>query len=115
MRNGDREGALQQQGEALQQMRKGAGKLAQQQQENGQGQAEGDARDGEGKGGKDDPLGRPRATRDPGTGPREDMVPKDQAMRRAREILETLRSKSNSQGLTDNERAYIERLMRGLY
>lgn len=115
LRNGDRDGALRQQGEALDQLRKGAGKLAEQMRENGQGQAESDARDGEGRGGRDDPLGRPRATRNPDDGPDENMLPTEQAMKRAREILETLRAKSNEQGLTDSERGYIERLLRGLY
>ncbi len=115
LRNGDRDGALRDQGEALDQLRKGAGKLAQQMRENGQGQAESDARDGEGRGGKDDPLGRPRATHNPDDGPDENILPTEQAMKRAREILETLRAKSNEQGLTDSERSYIERLLRGLY
>ena len=33
----------------------------------------------------------------------------------AREILEQLREKSNREGLTDSEKAYIERLLRGQY
>lgn len=115
LRNGDRDGALRDQGEALDKLRKGAGKLAQQLRENGQGQADSEARDGEGRGGRDDPLGRPRATRNPDTGPDENILPTEQAMKRAREILETLRAKSNEQGLTDSERGYIERLLRGLY
>jgi hypothetical protein len=115
LRNGDRDGALRDQGQALDQLRKGAGKLAEQMRENGQGQAESDARDGEGRGGRDDPLGRPRATRNADDGPDENILPTEQAMRRAREILETLRAKSNEQGLTDGERSYIERLLRGLY
>lgn len=115
LRGGDREGALRDQGEALDNLRRGAGKLAQQLRENGQGQAEGQARDGEGRGGRDDPLGRPRATRNPDTGPDRDMLPSETAIKRAREILETLRSKSNERGLTDGERSYIERLLRGLY
>jgi uncharacterized protein (TIGR02302 family) len=115
LRNGDRDGALRDQGEALDKLRKGAGKLAQQMRENGQGQADNEALDGEGRGGRDDPLGRPRATRNPDTGPEDDILPTEQAMKRAREILETLRAKSNEQGLTDSERGYIERLLRGLY
>jgi hypothetical protein len=96
-------------------LRKGAQKLADQMRENGQGQAEGDAKDGEGKGGNDDPLGRPRASRGPDNGPDQDILPKEEAMQRAREILETLRAKANERGLTDQEKAYIDRLMRGLY
>ncbi len=115
LKQGDKEGALQKQGEALDKMRKGAQELAQQMRENGQGQADGEARDGEGRGGEDDPLGRPRATRNPDTGPDQDMLPNEQAAQKAREILETLRSKANERGLSDQEKAYIDRLLRGLY
>jgi uncharacterized protein (TIGR02302 family) len=115
LRKGDKEGALQKQGEALDKLRKGAQKMADQMREQGQGQAEGDAKDGEGRSGNDDPLGRPRATRTPDTGPTQDIVPNEEAMQRAREILETLRAKANDRGLTDQEKAYIDRLMRGLY
>ncbi len=115
LRDGDQEGALRQQGEALDKLRKGANKLAQKMREQGQGQAEGDARDGEGRGGEDDPLGRPRASRNAGEGPDKDMVPKEQAQKRAREILESLRAKANDRDLTDQEKAYIDRLLRGLF
>lgn len=112
---GDREGALQQQGEALDRLRKGARELAERLREQGQGEAEGQARDGEGRGGEEDPLGRPRATRNPDDGPREDMLPSERSLERARQILETLRAKANERGLTDSERSYIDRLLRGLY
>ncbi len=115
LEQGDKEGALQKQGEALQKLRKGAQELAEQMREQGQGQQQDEARDGEGKGGKDDPLGRPRATRNPDSGPKEDIVPTEQAQQRAREILETLRSKANERNLSDQEKAYIDRLLRGLY
>jgi len=115
LRNQDTEQALREQGEALDNLRRGANRMAQQLRENGQGQAEGNARDGEGRGGNEDPLGRPRATRNPDTGPDKDMVPSELAIRKAREILEMLRSRSNEQGLTDGERGYLERLLRGLY
>jgi hypothetical protein len=115
LREGDKEGALQKQGEALKNLRKGAQELAEQMRENGQGQDNQQARDGEGRNGKDDPLGRPRATRNPDQGPEEDMLPNEQAMQKAREILETLRAKANERGLSDQEKAYIDRLLRGLY
>ena len=115
LRQGDREEALRQQGEALEKLRKGAQKLAQQMREQGQGQAEGQAKDGEGKGGDDDPLGRPRASRNVDEGPDKDMLPTEQDQKRAREILETLRAKANERDLTDQEKAYIDRLLRGLY
>ncbi len=115
LRGGDKEGALQREGEALEKLRKGAGELAQQMRERGQGREGNQARDGEGRSGEDDPLGRPRATRNPDEGPDQDIVPTERAMQRAREILEQLREKSNRQGLTDSEKAYIERLLRGQY
>jgi uncharacterized protein (TIGR02302 family) len=115
LRGGDREGALQKEGEALDNLRKGAQELAQQMRDQGQGREGAQARDGEGRSGEDDPLGRPRATRNPDEGPDEDIVPSERAMQRAREILEQLREKSNRQGLTDSEKAYIERLLRGQY
>jgi uncharacterized protein (TIGR02302 family) len=115
LRDSDRDGALQQQGEALDRLRKGARELAEQLRKQGQGEAEGQARDGEGRGGEDDPLGRPRATRNPDDGPREDMVPSERSLERARQILETLRAKANERGLSDSENSYIDRLLRGLF
>jgi uncharacterized protein (TIGR02302 family) len=115
LRNGDREGALQQQSDALDALRKGAQELGRQMRERGQGQARSNGRDGEAGGKDEDPLGRPRATRNPDAGPDRDMVPGELAIRRAREILEQLRAKANGEGLTDSERSYIDRLLRGLY
>lgn len=112
---GDKDSALQKQGEAMENLRKGAQELAEQMREQGQGQQNREARDGEGRGGKDDPLGRPRSTKNPDDGPDEDMVPTERAQQRAREILETLRSKANERDLSDQEKAYIDRLLRGLY
>jgi hypothetical protein len=43
------------------------------------------------------------------------MVPSERSLQRAREILETLRSKANERGLSDSEKAYIDRLLRGLF
>jgi uncharacterized protein (TIGR02302 family) len=115
LEQGDKEGALQKQSEAMDNLRKGAQELAEQMREQGQGRQNREARDGEGLGGEDDPLGRPRATRNPDDGPEKDMVPTERAQQRAREILETLRSKANERGLSDQEKAYIDRLLRGLY
>jgi uncharacterized protein (TIGR02302 family) len=114
LRGKDREGALQQQGNALDQLKKGAGELSQMRRQQGQGQARNNGRDGPG-GRNDDPLGRPRATRNPDEGPDKDMVPAEQQARRAREILEALRNRANEQGLSEQERKYIDRLLEGLY
>ncbi len=115
LRDGDSGSALQQQSDALDALRKGAQSLSKQMRERGQGQARNRGRDGEATGKDDDPLGRPRATRNPDQGPDKDMVPSELAIRKAREILEQLRAKANSEGLTEQERGYIDRLLRGLY
>jgi hypothetical protein len=115
LKEGNKEGALQKQVEALDKLRKGAQQLAEEMRKQGQGQKSGDAKDGEGRGNNDDPLGRPRATRNPDEGPDKDMLPNEQAMQKAREILETLRAKANERGLSDQEKAYIDRLLRGMY
>jgi uncharacterized protein (TIGR02302 family) len=121
LRGGNREGALKNQGEAMKNLREGAGELGRKMREQarrGQGQNGRDGnRDGEGAGREtDDPLGRPRATRNPDTeGPEKDIVPSELAMRRAREILDMLRNRANEGTLSDTERSYIDRLLRGLY
>jgi uncharacterized protein (TIGR02302 family) len=115
LERGDKEGALQKQSEAMDNLRKGAQELAEQMREQGQGRQGNQARDGEGRSGQDDPLGRPRATKNPDEGPDKDMVPTERAQQRAREILEMLRSKANERDLSDQEKAYIDRLLRGLY
>lgn len=115
LKRGDKDGALQKQGEALDKLRKGAQQLAEEMRKQGQGQQGKEARDGEGRGNDDDPLGRPRATRNPDVGPDKDILPTEEAMQKAREILETLRAKANERGLTDQEKAYVDRLLRGLY
>ena len=44
-----------------------------------------------------------------------DMLPSELAIRRAREILEMLRSRASEPELPRLERDYIDRLLRGLY
>jgi hypothetical protein len=43
------------------------------------------------------------------------MLPSELAIRRAREILESLRARANTPNLPPIDRAYIDRLLRGLY
>ncbi|MFT3988506.1 TIGR02302 family protein [Aestuariivirga sp.] len=115
LRGQDRDQALGQQGEALSQLREGAKGLAQQLRQRGQGQQGSQGRDGEARGDDTDPLGRPNRSNSPDTGPDRNILPTEQALRRAREILDALRSKVGEQGLQPIERGYIERLLRGLY
>ena len=115
LREGDRDQALDQQGEALSKLREGARSMARQMLQQSQGQQQSQGRDGEARGDDLDPLGRPRASRGEDTGPDRDMLPSEQAIQRAREILEMLRSRAGETGLPKLERDYIERLLRGLY
>ena len=114
LRQGDREGALGEQGQALDNLRRGAQSLAQQMMQQGQGQQGSQGRTGEARG-DTDPLGRPMPQRNEDYGPDKDMLPSELAIRRAREILEMLRSRASEPELPRLERDYIDRLLRGLY
>jgi uncharacterized protein (TIGR02302 family) len=115
LRQSDREGALGQQGDALSKLREGAQGLAQQMMQQGQGQQGSQGRHGEARGDQRDPLGRPMPQRGEDLGPDENMLPSELAIRRAREILDMLRSRANEADLPRIERDYIDRLLRGLY
>ncbi len=115
LKDGSKDDALRQQGDAMQQMREGAQKLGKKLAEQGKGKTGQQGKDGESAGDNNDPLGRPRATRNPDNGPNKNMVPSELSMRRAREILETLRQKYDDPNLGSGEKAYIDRLLRGLY
>ncbi len=115
LKNGSKGQALKQQGEAMRQMQEGAAKLSKKLAEQGQGQTGQQSHDGQASGSQDDPLGRPMATRHPGDGPDKNLIPSELAMQRAREILEELRNRAGDQALSADDRAYIERLLKGLY
>jgi uncharacterized protein (TIGR02302 family) len=115
LKEGSQGQALQQQGDAMKQMREGAAKLSKKLAEQGQGQTGQQSHDGQATGNEDDPLGRPSATRNPGEGPDKNLIPSELAMQRAREILEELRNRAGDQALSAEDRAYIERLLKGLY
>ena len=115
LRQEDRDGALQQQGDAMSTLREGAKGLAKQLAQQGMGQQGSEGRHGEARGDNRDPLGRPMASHDDGYGPDKNMLPSELAMRRARQILDMLRSKAGDSGLPRLERDYIDRLLRGLY
>jgi hypothetical protein len=106
---------LEQQGDAMKQLREGAAKLSKKLAEQGQGQTGQQSHDGQASGNEDDPLGRPSATRHVGEGPDKNLIPSELAMQRAREILEELRNRAGDQALSPEDRAYIERLLKGLY
>jgi hypothetical protein len=115
LREGDRSTALGQQGEAMEGLREGAQSMARQLQQQGTGTAGNFGRNGEARGNRDDPLGRPRARSGEDFGPERSMVPSEAAVERARRILETLRNRANTPSRPRIERDYIDRLLRGLY
>lgn len=115
LREGDREQALGEQGEAMSKLREGAQGLARQMMQQSQGQQDSQGRTGEARGDDRDPLGRPLPNRGEDTGPNRDMLPSEQAMERARQILDMLRARAGEMGLPKFERDYIDRLLRGLY
>ncbi len=101
---GDREGALAAQGKALQALRQALQGMARDLLQQGPGQTS------TGR----DPLGRGRDGN--GRNPATDLkLPSEQAMQRARELLELLRQRSAEPGLSPVERDYIDRLLKGLY
>ena len=115
LKEGSKDDALRQQGDAMKQMQEGAQKLGKKLAEQGKGKTGQQGKESEAGGKNDDPLGRPRATRNPDNGPDKNMVPSELSMRRAREILEGLRQRYDEPNLGSGEKAYIDRLLRGLY
>ena len=115
LREGNRDQALGEQGDALAKLREGAQGLAREMMQQGQGQQGSQGRTGEARGDDRDPLGRPMPSRGEDYGPDRDMLPSELAIQRAREILEMLRNRAGEQGLPRIEKDYIERLLRGLY
>jgi uncharacterized protein (TIGR02302 family) len=115
LKDGLKGDALRQQGEAMKQMQEGAKKLGQKMAKQGKGQNGQKGKDSQSGSNDTDPLGRPRANHNPDDGPDKDMVPSELSMRRAREILEGLRQRYDDPDLGSGEKAYIDRLLRGLY
>ncbi len=115
LRRGDRDNALGDQGEAIAKLREGAQGMVKQLMQQGQGQQGNYGRHGEARGDSRDPLGRPMPNHSEDTGPERNMLPSELAIRRAREILDMLRSRANEPQLPRIERDYIDRLLRGLY
>jgi len=110
---GDADGAVDSQGRALEAMRKGAGQLAQQMQQNGQmGQRPGQpGRNGRQRAQQDtDPLGRPMHGRE--NDDASVKVPGEIDAQRARRILEELRKRFGESGRPQIELDYIERLLK---
>ncbi|KQT53958.1 MULTISPECIES: TIGR02302 family protein [unclassified Aureimonas] len=116
---GDDGGAVGEQGKAMEALRRGAKDMMSQMQQamqQGQGQQPGQGQMGEGYGrgqqrsGRD-PLGRQRATQGPDFGQDVD-VPDEIDTQRARRILDSIRSRLGNQLSPQQEREYLERLLR---
>ncbi len=113
---GQRNEALGSQGEAMRGLREGARNMAQQMMQQGQGNEGNVGRHGEGRDADQrDPLGRPMPSQGEEYGQRENMVPSEAAVERARRILDALRSRANQPDRPRIELDYIDRLLKGLY
>ena len=107
---GNADGAVDSQGKAVDNLRRGAQSLAQGQQGNGRGNPQGQGRPGEAD---TDPLGRPRtADRDLDNTSR-DSVPDAVDAQRARRVLEELRRRLGDADRPQLELDYLERLLKG--
>lgn len=115
LKEGDRGQALGNQGEALNKLREGARELSQQMRGNRNGQGNQVGSSGEGNGQETDPLGRPLPSDADQYGPDKNMLPTEQALERAQEILRSLRDRANTPDLPEIDRGYIDRLLRGLF
>lgn len=112
---GQRDEALGSQGEAMRGLREGARNMAQQLMQQGTGNEGNVGRHGEGRGEQRDPLGRPLPSQGEEYGQRDNMVPQEAEVERARRILDALRSRANEAGRPKLELDYIDRLLKGLY
>ena len=112
---GQRDEALGSQGEAMRGLREGARNMAQQLMQQGTGNEGNVGRHGEGRGEQRDPLGRPLPSQGEEYGQRDNMVPQEAEVERARRILDALRSRANESGRPKLELDYIDRLLKGLY
>ncbi|MHB2267830.1 TIGR02302 family protein [Aliihoeflea sp. PC F10.4] len=111
---GESEGerAVGEQGQALEALRRGAQDMMQQMQQAMEG--EGNGQQPGGRSGQTvdrDPLGRPRATTGPDFGERENQVPDEIDVQRARRILDSIRERLGNALSPELERDYLERLL----
>lgn len=113
---GQRNEALGSQGEAMRGLREGARNMAQQMMQQGTGNEGNIGRHGEGRDADQrDPLGRPMPSQGEEYGQRDNMLPNEAAVERARRILDALRSRANQPDRPRLELDYIDRLLKGLY
>ncbi len=112
LRDGDGAGALDRQSDAIDALREGMSNLAEEMaRENGGGGERDMASLGQdGLGGQRDPLGRESGNTGR-LGTDADMLPGEDAERRARELLDEIRRRSGEQDRPEDERDYLRRLL----
>ena len=115
LRDGEKGEALSRQGEAMEGLRESARSMAQQMLQQGRGNEGNFGRNGEARGNRDDPLGRPMPRTGEDLGPERNMLPGQAAVERARQILELLRNRANQPQRPRLELDYLDRLLDGLY
>jgi hypothetical protein len=109
LEQGDADGALDSQVDALDALREGAQELAQQMQQSGQSQQAGrEGRSGDVR--DEDPFGRPTATDGPMDGDSV-RVPDAEIMKRARELMDEIRRRAGERTRPPEELEYLERLL----
>jgi uncharacterized protein (TIGR02302 family) len=108
---GESERATGEQGRALEALRRGAQDMMQQMQQAMQGD-QGDGQEGGRQQSSDrDPLGRPQRSTGPDWGTREDVLPDEVDVQRARRILDAIRKRLGDALSPELERSYLERLL----
>ncbi|MGF1660194.1 MAG: TIGR02302 family protein [Rubrimonas sp.] len=111
LEQGDAEGALQDQVDALDALREGAQQLAQEMQQGQPGQAQQAGRNGRSGDVRDeDPFGRPTATDGPLDGDSV-RVPDAGVMKRARELMDEIRRRAGDRTRDSEELEYLQRLL----
>jgi uncharacterized protein (TIGR02302 family) len=111
LREGDADGALQNQVEALDSLREGARELAEQMQQGQPGQGQQAGREGRsGNVDNEDPFGRPRASNGPMDGDSV-RVPDASVMQRARELMDEIRRRAGERTRPPAELDYLRRLL----
>jgi len=106
----DGEGAVGEQGRALEALRRGAQDMMQQMMQAMQGEEGGSGEGGRRQSSDRDPLGRPRATTGPDFG-NTVQVPDEIDTQRARQILDAIRKRLGNALSPEIEREYLERLL----
>ncbi len=115
LKKGQKGRATGQQGNALDGMRQGAKGMARNLANKGVGNEGNFGKHGEAGNERTDPLGRPMPNSASDYGPREDILPKQGAIQRARDIMNLLRNRANQPQRPKIELDYLDRLLRGLY